>query len=89
MRPLFLVFLLMTAAGASAQSAADYYHNAAGQYINGEMEAAEQATEAGLAIDPDDAKLQALLERIRQQRDQQNQQQSDEGDEGEDRFHGR
>lgn len=83
MRFLLLVLLMSGATGASAQTAADQYHDAAGLYISGDLEAAEQAAEAGLAIDPDDAKLQALLERIRQQQEQQNQQHSDEGDEGE------
>ena len=81
MRFLLLVLLMSGAIGASAQTAADEYHNAAGLYINGEMATAEQAAEAGLAINPHDAKLQALLERIRQQQEQQNQQQqSDEGE---------
>ena len=83
MRFIFLILLCLAAVGASAQSAADVYHDAAGLYINGEMEAAEQAAVTGLAIDPDDAKLQALLEHIRQQQEQQNQQQSEDGDEGE------
>jgi len=81
MRYFFLGILLMGVVDVSAQSAIDYYHNAAGLYINGEVTAAEQAAEAGLAIDPNDARLQALLERIRQQQEQQNQQQqSNEGD---------
>lgn len=80
MRFLLLVLLMSGATGASAQTAADQYHDAAGLYISGDLEAAEQAAEAGLAIDPDDAKLQALLERIRQQQEQRNQQHSDEGE---------
>ena len=83
MKFLLLVLLMSGAVGASAQTAADQYHDAAGLYIDGEMAAAERAAEAGLAIDPNDAKLQALLERIREDQDQQDQQQSDEGDEGE------
>lgn len=85
MRFVLFIFLWLGAVGASAQSAANYFHNAAGLYINGEMETAEQAAEAGLAIDPDDVKLQALLERIREEQEEQmrQNQQSDEGDEGE------
>ena len=82
MRYFLLGFLLMTAVGASAQSAADQYHDAARLYIDGKMAVAEQAAEAGLAIDPNDAKLQALLERIRQQQEQE-QEQSDEGEQSE------
>ncbi len=74
MRVLFLVIIfVISTVGANAQSATDQYHSAAGLYINGEMDAAERAAEAGLAIQPNDAKLQALLERIRQQQNQQEQ----------------
>lgn len=85
MRFVLFIFLWLGAVGASAQSAANYFHNAAGLYINGEMETAEQEAEAGLAIDPDDVKLQALLERIREEQEEQMRQnhQRDEGDEGE------
>ncbi len=87
MRLVALLFFLLSAVEVSAQTATDHYHTAAQQYIGGEMEAAEQAATAGLAIDPDDTKLQALLERIRQQKEQQDQQQSgddDQGDQNED-----
>ena len=85
MRFLLFIFLWLGAVGASAQAAANYFHNAAGLYINGEMETAEQEAEAGLAVDPDDVKLKALLERIREEQEEQMRQnhQRDEGDEGE------
>ena len=57
---------LFAAAPAGAQSVADYYHAAAQAYIGGENAEAEAAAEAGLALDPTDAKLQALLEKIRE-----------------------
>jgi Ca-activated chloride channel family protein len=60
------LLILLAAAPAGAQSVADYYHAAAQAYIDGENADAEQAAEAGLAIDPTDAKLQALLEKIRE-----------------------
>lgn len=83
MRLLLLVLLSLGTVGASAQSAANQYHDAARLYIDGQMEEAEQAAVAGLAIDANDVKLQALLERIRQQQEQPQQQQTGEGNDGE------
>jgi len=60
------LLLLLAATPAGAQSVADYYHAAAQAYIDGQNAEAEQAAEAGLNIDPTDAKLQALLEKIRE-----------------------
>ncbi len=63
--------LLGLAAPAAAQSVADYYHAAAQLYIGEQNQRAEAAAEAGLALDPDDAKLRALLEKIREQEEGQ------------------
>jgi hypothetical protein len=82
-RLLFLAALLALAVPARAQSAGDLYHEAARLYIGGERAAAEAAATHGLRLAPGDPKLQALLDRIRQQEQQQNrggpqsQQQSD------------
>lgn len=70
-----LLLLLLSMPLAQAQSAVDYYHDAARLYVDGNTDAAERAAEAGLALAPDDARLQALLDRIRQQEQQQDQQQ--------------
>jgi hypothetical protein len=72
----------------AAQSVADYYHAAAQAYISGETAEAERAAEAGLAIDPTDAKLQALLEKIRERNPddsggEQEQQSADQQEDGE------
>jgi len=75
-RPLALLALLALAAPARAQSAADLYHEAARLYVGGEREQAEAAAVRGLQQAPDDPKLQALLDRIRQDE----QQQSGQGD---------
>ncbi len=58
--------LCFVASPARAQSVADYYHTAAQHYIGGENPQAEAAAEAGLALDPANAKLRALLEKIRE-----------------------
>lgn len=72
----------------AAQSVADYYHTAAQAYIAGENAEAERAAEAGLAIDPTDAKLQALLEKIRERNPddsggEQEQENADQQEDGE------
>ncbi|MDX1531713.1 MAG: hypothetical protein R3362_09325 [Rhodothermales bacterium] len=82
-RPLLIV-LLTAAAPAAAQSVAGHYHRAAQLYIGGENAQAEAAAEAGLALAPNDAKLRALLEKIREKNPQQGgseQSAQDEGDE--------
>jgi hypothetical protein len=68
-RLLPLLALLALAAPARAQSAVEYYHEAARHYIGGEREAAEQAAERGLRLAPADPRLRALLDRIRQQQE--------------------
>ncbi len=70
-----LPFLLLCAAApVTAQDVADYYHAAARHYIEQENPEAEAAAEAGLALDPENEKLRALLDKIRER---------DEGDSGE------
>ena len=77
-------------------SPAAQYHTGAQAYIDGDNARALSAVNAGLAVAPDDTRLQALRDLIQQQQDnqdggQQNQQadnsdagdQGDEGDQGE------
>jgi hypothetical protein len=81
-----LLVLLALAAPVRAQSASDLYHVAARHYIGGEREAAEEAAVRGLRLAPDDPKLGALLDRIRQQQepsDQGGQQQDGQQSPGE------
>lgn len=85
----FLPLLLLIALpSVVAQSATDYYHTAAQLYIGEQNQQAEAAAEAGLALDPADEKLQALLEKIRERQqqgggEQQNQEDADEQQPGE------
>lgn len=77
-RFLLLSALLALAASARAQSApdgsaADLYHEAARLYVGGERDAAEEAALRGLALAPDEPRLQALLDRIRQNQQQSGQ----------------
>ncbi|NNF57079.1 MAG: hypothetical protein HKN04_02455 [Rhodothermaceae bacterium] len=68
---LLLMFAFTLALGVQAQTAVDYYHGAARLYIEGANAQAEQVALQGLALAPDDARLQALLDRIREQEQQQ------------------
>lgn len=80
-RLLPILALILLAAPVRAQSVAEYYHHAAQRYIAGADAEAEAAALAGLALAPDDARLQALLEQIRQrQQESGGQQGQDESD---------
>ena len=69
---------------AQAPVAADAYARAAGLFIDGESEQAEAIAEQGLRQAPNDAKLQALLDLIRQQQESQdNEGGGEQDDEGE------
>ena len=69
---------------AQAPAAADAYARAAGLFIDGEAEQAEAVAEQGLRQAPNDAKLQALLDLIRQQQPPQDDEGGgDQTDEGE------
>lgn len=71
------IALCLLAATAAAQPAVDYYHDAAQLYIAEDNAAAEEAALAGLALAPDDDKLRALLDKIRERNEQQGQQGND------------
>ena len=66
--------------------AAALYHDAAAQYVAGELAPAEAAARQGLRLAPDNAKLQALLDLITQDQDEQDgdQNQDSDGDSGDD-----
>ena len=66
---------------AQSPGAADAYARAAGLFIDGEAEQAEAIAEQALQQSPDDAKLQALLDLIRQQQESQDNEGDGEQDE--------
>ncbi|MEM1056367.1 MAG: hypothetical protein AAGI52_12650 [Bacteroidota bacterium] len=80
-RALFLVFLIaapvVLAQSASGPDAANLYHSAAQAYIEGETEQAVRDAERALSLDPENEKIQKLLDLLRQQ------QPPDENEEGE------
>lgn len=53
-----------------AQRATPYFHEAAQQYVNANLQQALATVNEGLRVAPDDARLQTLREKIRQQRQQ-------------------
>lgn len=59
--------LVLSGTPVAAQSSADaYFHEAAQQYVAGNTEAAQQAVERGLEVDPSDPRLQALRKKLEQ-----------------------
>ena len=64
--------LAQSASPAGGDSAADLYHRAASAYIGGENEQAVRDAERALAMDPDNARIQQLLDLLRQQQPPQN-----------------
>lgn len=83
-RPLFLLAILAAplalAQSASGPDADALYHSAAQAYIGGETEAAVRDAERGLALDPGNAKLERLLDLLRQQQPPQDGEQNQEQD---------
>lgn len=60
--------LLVGAHPVGAQSSAGaFFHEAAQQYVTGDVAAARQTVERGLEVAPSDPRLQALLETLKQQ----------------------
>ena len=62
------VLLVLVSTPAQAQSSADaFFHDAAQQYVNGNLEAARRAVQRGLETAPSDPRLQALQKKLAQQ----------------------
>ena len=76
----FTLFLSVVAASTCAfaakapKSAAQYYSDAAFQYIQNRLPTAEITCKEGLSYYPDDAKLQMLQDRIEESKDEQQKQ---------------
>lgn len=78
MKRINLLIILWLCAGAALaatnRSAAQYYRDAASEYIAGQNASAAQTCEEGLRAHPGDSRLQKLLERIRDNQEQQKKQ---------------
>lgn len=68
-----LVMIVAGALGASAQdrTADQYFHTAAQQYIDENIQQAKQTVQAGLEAHPSDTRLRALLKKLQQEREKQ------------------
>ena len=95
-RLLFSLALVFSGLAASAQAqpppqtSGDYFHEAGQEYIGDALDEAVATVGEGLQTYPDDAKLQALKEKLEEEQENQKQQSEsgeeneDEGEEGED-----
>ena len=73
-----LVFLSVGLFSTSrAQSAMDFFHTGAQAYVGEELQEALNLVEAGLEIEPDNARLIALKEKIEEEQENQENQQGD------------
>lgn len=62
------ILLVLSGPPAQAQSSAStFFHEAAQQYVGGNVEAAHRTTKQGLEVDPSDPRLLALQKKLKQQ----------------------
>jgi hypothetical protein len=73
------ILVAISATLSLAQTADDYFHTASQQYVFGQNQASKQTIEEGLRRFPNDPKLSALKDKIKEppKQDQQSQQQKD------------
>lgn len=69
------VFLLLISATAFAQSPDEYFHSGAQSFINADLQSAINQVQNGLDQYPNDAKLNALMEKLQEEQEKQQQQQ--------------
>jgi Ca-activated chloride channel family protein len=71
-----LVFCVCLYADAPGQTAETFFHGGARSFIDGNVNDAETLVEQGLALEPQDGKLLALQELLRQERENRQQERS-------------
>lgn len=74
-RLLLIVFLTFLTAPILAQSADQYFHNGAQFFINADLQTSLNYVEEGLSEYPNDRKLNALYEKLKEEQEKQQQQQ--------------
>lgn len=74
-RLLLIVFLTFLTAPILAQSADQYFHNGAQFFINADLQTSLNYVEEGLSEHPNDRKLNALYEKLKEEQEKQQQQQ--------------
>ncbi|HET8865252.1 MAG TPA: hypothetical protein VFM80_06100 [Gracilimonas sp.] len=70
-----IIFSLLLTTLAFAQSADNYFHDGAQSFINADLQTAINEVQEGLSRYPNDAKLNALMEKLQQEQEKQQQQQ--------------
>ncbi|MEP1152489.1 MAG: hypothetical protein ABJH08_12235 [Balneola sp.] len=69
------LFTLLITMSVQAQDADSFFHNGANSFINSQLDQATQIVDEGLYQYPNDAKLNALREKLEEEKDKQKQQQ--------------
>lgn len=78
MRFIFLLGFLTVCSAASAQTAADYFHESANHYINSRMPKAIESAETGLKRYPNDVKLRTLRGKLKEEEEDPSKKKQDE-----------
>lgn len=73
-----IVFSLLLTSVAFAQSADDYFHGGAQSFINADLQTAINQVQEGLSRYPNDAQLNALMEKLQEEQEKQQQQQQEQ-----------
>lgn len=73
---LILLFPILLTTTALAQNADEYFHNGAQSFINADLQTAINQVEEGLSQYPNDAKLNALMQKLQEEQERQQQQQN-------------
>lgn len=68
------IFSFLLASAALAQSADQYFHNGAQSFINADLQTAISTVQQGLDQYPNDAKLNALMQKLQEEQERQQQQ---------------
>lgn len=82
-RDILILALLVWAGSAMGTEVESYFHSAANYYINGKYAEALRDIQAGLQLNPNDAKLNELLKKIEDELQRQQPSQGDQQDQGE------
>ncbi|MDZ7808729.1 MAG: hypothetical protein U5K71_16710 [Gracilimonas sp.] len=77
-RLLLISFMTLLAVPVLAQSADQYFHNGAQFFINADLQTSLNYVEEGLVNYPNDRKLNALYEKLKEEQEKQQQQQQQE-----------
>ena len=76
------LFTILFAVSVQAQDANNFFHRGANSYINSQLNQAIQIVDEGLFQFPNDAKLNALKQKLEEEKENQQQQQCNAGRQG-------